>query len=48
MEDMKKFCKFIEDVSKGVRFYKAVAFQPMYLLKKAFLLKKNLMVMLKF
>ena len=41
MEDMKNFCKFLEDVSKGVRFYKAVAFQPMYLLKKSIPSEEN-------
>ena len=48
MEGAKDSCKFLEDVSKEFRFYKAVALQPMYLLKRAFLLKKILMVMLKF
>ena len=48
MKGTKNFCKFLEDITKGVRFYKAAALQPIYLLKKAFLLKKILMVMLKF
>ena len=48
MEGTKNFCKFLEDISKEVRFYKAAALQPIYLLKRAFLLKKILMVMLKF
>ena len=47
MEGTKNFCKFSEDISKGVRFYKADALQPIYLLKRALLLKKVLMVMLK-
>ena len=42
------FCKFLEDISKEVRFYEVAALQPIYLLKRAFLLKKTLMVMLKF
>ena len=40
MEGTKNFYKFLEDISKGVRFYKADALQPIYLLKRAFLLKK--------
>ena len=40
MEGTKNFYKFLEDISKGVRFYKADALQPIYLLKRAFLQKK--------
>ena len=47
-KDTKIFCKFLEDISKEVRFNKADALQPIYLLKRAFLLKKILMAMLKF
>ena len=43
-----KICKFLEDISKGVRFDKAAALQPIYSLKRALLLKKILMVLLKF
>ena len=42
------FCKFLEDMGKGVRFYKAAALQPIYLLKRTLLLQKILIVMLKF
>ena len=38
----KNFRKFLEDISKGVRFYKAAALQPIYLLKRTLLLKKML------
>ena len=48
MEGTKNFYKFLEDISKKVRFYKAAALHPIYLLERAFLLKKILMVMLKF
>ena len=48
MEGTKSFCKLLEDINKEVRFYKAAALQPIYLLKRVFLLKKILMVMLKF
>ena len=48
MEGAKDSCKFLEDVSKEFRFYKAVALQPMYLLKRAFLLKKILNKILNF
>ena len=48
MEGTKNFCNFLEDITKGVWFYEAAALQSIYLLKKAFLLKKILMVMLKF
>ena len=48
MEGNKNFRKFLEDISEGVRFYKAAALQPIYLLKRTLLLKKILMVMLKF
>ena len=48
MEGTKRFCKFLEDISKEVRFYKTAALQHMYLLKRASLLKKILMVMLEF
>ena len=48
MEGTKIFCKFLEDISKEVRLNKTDALQPIYLLKRAFLLKKILMVMLKF
>ena len=41
MEGTKYFCKFLEDISKGVRFYKAATLQPIYLLKRTLLLKKN-------
>ena len=46
MKRTKNFCK---EISKGVRFYgAAAALQPIYLLKRILLLKKILMVMLKF
>ena len=48
IEGTKNVCKFLEDISKEVRFYKAAVHQPIYLLKRALLLKKILMVMLKF
>ena len=48
MEGTKNLCKYLEDISKGIPFYKAAALQPIYLLKRAFLMKKILMVMLKF
>ena len=48
MKVTKKFCKFIEDTNKGVWFYKAAALQPIYLLKRALLLKKILIFVLKF
>ena len=48
MEGTRNFSKFLEDISKGVRFYKAAALQPICLLKRARLLKKLLMLMLKF
>ena len=41
MESTKNFCKFLEDISKGVRFCKAAALQSIDLLKRAFLLYKN-------
>ena len=34
MKGTKKFCKFLEDISKGVRFYKAAALQPVYIYQK--------------
>ena len=46
MEGTKNFRKFLEDVSKGVRLYKAAALQHIYLLKRTLLLKKILTVML--
>ena len=48
MKGTKYFCKFLEDISKGVWFYKAAALQRICLLTKTLLLKKILMVMLKF
>ena len=48
MEGTKNFCKLLEDWSKGVQFYKAAALQLIYLLKRALLLKKIVMIMLKF
>ena len=48
MEGIICFCKFLEDMSKGVRFYKAATLQPIYLLKRTLLLQKILIVMLKF
>ena len=49
MEGNKNFRKFLEDISKGVRFCKAAALQPICLLKRALLLKKILaVIMLKF
>ena len=48
MKGHKNFRKFLEDISKGVRFYKAAALQPIYLLKRTLLLKKILTLMLKF
>ena len=48
MKDTKNVCKFLEDTSKGVWFYKAAALQPIYLLKRTLLPKKVLMVILKF
>ena len=48
MEDTKTFCKFLEDISKGIRFFKAAALQPIYLLKRALPLKKILIPLLKF
>ena len=48
MEGTKNFCQFLEDINKGVRFYKSAALLPIYLLKTAPLLKKILMVVLKF
>ena len=48
MEGTKNFRKFLEDISKGVRLYKAAALQPIYLLKRTLLLKKILTVILKF
>ena len=48
MEGTKNLCKYLEDISKGIPFYKAAALQPINLLKRAFLMKKILMVMLKF
>ena len=48
MEGTKNFCKLLEDVSKGVWFNNAAALQSTYLLKRALLLKKILMIMLKF
>ena len=47
MKGTKTFCKFLEDTSKGVWFYRPAALQPIYLLKRALLLKKILMVMVK-
>ena len=35
MEGTKNFGKFLEDISKGIPFYKAAALQPIYLLKRA-------------
>ena len=46
MKGNKNFRKFLEDISKGVRFYKAAALQPIYLLKRTLLLKKVLTVKL--
>ena len=43
MEGTKYFRKFLQNISKGVRFYKAAVLQPIYLLKSAFLLEKILM-----
>ena len=40
MKGTENICKFLEDISKGVRFYKAAALQPIYLLKRTPLLKK--------
>ena len=48
MEGTKNVCKLLEDLSKGVQFYKDTALQPIKLLKRALLLKKILMIMLKF
>ena len=48
MKGTKKFCKFIEDTSEGVQFYKAAALQPKNLPKRALLLKKILIFMLQF
>ena len=48
MEGTKRFCKLLKDISKGVQFYKAAALQPLYLLTEALLLKKILMIMVKF
>ena len=48
MEGAKSFGKFLVDISKEVRFYKYDAPQPIYFLKKAYILKKILMVKLKF
>ena len=49
MESTKNICKLLEDLSKGVQFYKVAALLlPIYLLKRALLLKKILMIMLKF
>ena len=48
MEGTKHFCKFLEDISKGVRFYKAATLQPIYLLKKNTPSEEKLLVMLKF
>ena len=45
MKGTKNFGKFLEDISKGVRFYKATALQPRYLLKRALLLKKILFML---
>ena len=47
MEGTKNVGKFLEHIIKELRFNKAAALQPIYLLKRAFLLKKILMVMLK-
>ena len=44
MEGAKIFFEFLEDISKEFGFMKL----PIYLLKKALLLRKILMVMLKF
>ena len=46
MEGTKNFCKLLEDTSKGDRFYKTADLQPIYLLKRALLLRKILMIML--
>ena len=48
MKDTKYFCKFLEDISKGLQLYNDAALQPIYLPKRTLLLKKILMVMLKF
>ena len=48
MEGTKNFCKLLKDISKGVQFYKAATLQPLYLLTEALLLKKILMIMVKF
>ena len=45
MKGTKNFGKFLEHISKGVRFYKAAALQPWYLLKRALLLKKILFML---
>ena len=47
-EGTKNYWNLLEDISKGIRFSKAAAVQPIYLLKKALLLKKILMLILKF
>ena len=39
MKGTKNVCKFLEDISKGARFYKAAALQPMCLVKRTLLLK---------
>ena len=38
----------LKDISKWVQFYKAVAVQPTYLLKRGLLKGKVLIIMLKF
>ena len=48
MAGTKNVCKVLEDIIKEVRFYNSAALQPIYLLKKTFLLKKTKIVMLKF
>ena len=40
MEGIISFFKFLKDIPKGGRFYKAAALQPIYLLKRKLLLKK--------
>ena len=47
-KDTKTFRKFLENISKGVRFYWTVTFQSLYLLKRTPQLKKILTFMLKF
>ena len=41
MEGTKNYWNLLEDISKGIRFYKAAALQPIYLLKKSTPSKEN-------